>query len=70
MLEVVEDQQQAPLAQMLGQALAQGTTAHLAQIERLGDGGNDESRLAEGVEGHEPDAVRERMSYLGRDLDG
>ena len=58
-LEVVEDEQHVPLAQILGQAVAQGAAAHLAQTQRLGDGGDDETRLAEGVEGHEPDPVRE-----------
>ncbi len=69
-LEVVEDEQHLPLAQIIGQAVAQGTAAHLAQTQRLGDGGDDETRLAEGVEGHEPDPVRERIGHLGRDLDG
>ena len=59
-----------PLVQIIDQAVAQRTAAHLAQTQRLSDGGDDEIRLAKGVEGHEPDPAREHIGHLGRDLNG
>ena len=69
-LEVVEDEQRVPLVQIVVQAVAQGTAAHLAQTQRLSDGGDDEIRLAKGVEGHEPDPAQEQIGHLGCDLNG
>ena len=69
MLEVVQDEQHVPLAQIRGQEIARGPSAHLVQTQRLGNSGDDESRLAERVEGNEPDPVREGTDQLGRDLE-
>ncbi len=70
MLEVVEDEQHVPLMQIIRQEDAQGTAAHLVQTQRLGDGGDDEAWLSERVEGDEPDAVKEHIGHLSRDVDG
>ena len=69
-LEVVEDQQRPALPQVGGQPLGQGPTAHLAQPQRLRDRGQDKAGLAQGVEGHEPDAVREVRGDLRGDVQG
>ena len=55
--------------QVLGKSIPQGTTTHLAQSQSLGNRRDDEIRIAEGVEGDKPDAVRKYICHLGGDVE-
>ena len=59
LLEVVEHQQHLPRAQETDEPLRQRSTAHVMQAERLGNGGDDQSGIADRSKVGEDRPVRE-----------
>ncbi len=56
-LEVVQQQQQVPLAQRSPHLFLQGEISHIPQAERLGDRCQDPGRIADRGERHEADSI-------------
>src|SRR3954471_24417677 len=70
MLNIVDDEEPAPFPKEGDEPLQQRTPAHLAQPQRLGNGSNEETRIADRIERNEGDAVRERSEEIGTDPQG
>ena len=70
LLEVVQHQQGALVAQERRQPPVERLVAGLAHAEGLGDGGGDQVGVGDRGEGDEPDAVRERVGNRRGDLEG
>ena len=68
-LEVVEDQEHAALAEMVVQRLLQGAAARGFDAERLADRRHDERGVVDAAERDERDAVRELLHQLAADLE-
>ena len=65
LLEVVEDEQHAPLADVVDQPIDRAAPATLGKAERLADGGRYELRLGDGRQLDEEDALREGAQASG-----
>ena len=69
LLEVVEDEQEALVAQPVGERFLDRATAALGDAERTRDARCDEHRIADRLERHEEDAVREVVRRPRRELE-
>jgi len=68
-LEVVQDEQDLPLAQLADQVVHQGTVPGVLQPEALRDRGRHQPRVADRRQRHEEDAVRVVAGHLGGQRD-
>ena len=68
MLEVVEDEQQASLAEKAGDPREEFDLSAAANAKRIGDRGKDRSRLGNRSERHEADVVRDCVPDLSGDF--
>ena len=68
MLEVVEDEQQASLAEKAGDPREELDLSAAANAKRIGDRGKDRSRLGNRSERHEADVVRDCVPDLSGDF--
>ncbi len=69
LLEVVEHEEHLPDADVLGQQLERGPAGRVRHAEDAADRGRDQGGLADRLEGHEPDAVREPVRHRGGQLE-
>jgi len=68
-LEVVQDEQDLPLAQLADQVVHQGPVPGVLQPEALRDRGRHQPRVADRRQRHEEDAVRVIAGHLGGQRD-
>ncbi len=70
LFEVVEQQQAALLSQIRREAVDQRRAARLLEIKGTGNRCDDEGGVTQRGKVDEPDALRESVEQLGRDLEG
>ena len=70
MLDVVENQQHAPVGEVRVQQVAGGPVASLPQPQCLDDRGDDVMRIGDRRQRHEGHAIGKLLAYVGRHLQG